>query len=499
MVVSGGGAGLTDPTLLTVSDMARAEGDNLIMRVRKALRQRLHYPGGANTQQVAKKQLRAGMKPWNITTIHTRPTGVSRSIYAFSGTNTDSSSGFRKCDSALGNACFVTGSMGLLLTSVVVNGIATDSSLRPNGKLLLQLNCSSSVTGNDVSGFISSNTSESTSCINTTDTPKFINTSSFSESSLTLISELVELGLQVDQELELVDAHCHIQLEPLYSRLTPSAALHRALSTGVTHVTACSVCPGEDWERLQETHAQYPNRIYPQYGLHPWYITKALVPDSADSVQFGLSSPTLSLEEFSSALEDVVRRFPQCGVGECGLDKSIRRQVSLQRQEEVLFHHLKIASQYNRPLTLHCVGSWGRLLELLQNSPYTPNIPALVLHSCNSMSHAMLQGFLSLPNAFFSFNGKTLNACPSEGLGGSNPRERESQLLQSVPLPRLLLESDSPDQLPEGLRDISPGNLICNEPAFVQYTCKQAARILDIDTKTLALITTSNCHRIFKL
>ena len=47
VVTSGGVGGLTDPTLLTISDLAYAEGDSLIMRVRKLLRQTYLYPSGS--------------------------------------------------------------------------------------------------------------------------------------------------------------------------------------------------------------------------------------------------------------------------------------------------------------------------------------------------------------------------------------------------------------------------------------------------------------------
>ena len=43
IVVSGGIGGLTDPTLTAVSDPSLVTGDNLLMRVRKKLRQRSNY------------------------------------------------------------------------------------------------------------------------------------------------------------------------------------------------------------------------------------------------------------------------------------------------------------------------------------------------------------------------------------------------------------------------------------------------------------------------
>lgn len=46
------------------------------MRARKYLRQGYNYPKGANHQAVNSKMAR---KPWNITVVHTNPTGISRS------------------------------------------------------------------------------------------------------------------------------------------------------------------------------------------------------------------------------------------------------------------------------------------------------------------------------------------------------------------------------------------------------------------------------------
>ena len=51
VVVSGGVGGLTDPTLIRVSDLNDVVGDNLLMRTRKRLRQKLGYPAGQQMSQ----------------------------------------------------------------------------------------------------------------------------------------------------------------------------------------------------------------------------------------------------------------------------------------------------------------------------------------------------------------------------------------------------------------------------------------------------------------
>eukprot|EP01035_Chromulina_nebulosa_P019124 gene19124-24960_t len=75
------------------------------MRVRKALRQRLGYPQGST------KPSRLDRKLWNITVVHTQPTGFSRSQSIETSCDFDNNiapSSWRKCDGSMGNACFLT-------------------------------------------------------------------------------------------------------------------------------------------------------------------------------------------------------------------------------------------------------------------------------------------------------------------------------------------------------------------------------------------------------
>jgi tRNA A37 threonylcarbamoyladenosine dehydratase len=65
--------GLVDPTLFRITDMSHVTGDNLIMHVRKKLRQKYGYPKGSNMQGNKKPD-----KKWNIATVHTLPTGSRR-------------------------------------------------------------------------------------------------------------------------------------------------------------------------------------------------------------------------------------------------------------------------------------------------------------------------------------------------------------------------------------------------------------------------------------
>ena len=129
IVVSGGAGGLTDPTLIRVSDMARSIGDTLVMRVRKKLRRDYGYPAGEQTNAAGRKI----DKKWGVQVVHSLPMGGVRQVS--SGKEERGALVGRKCDVMYGNACFSTGTVGFVLASVAVNAIASGSSVLPRTNL----------------------------------------------------------------------------------------------------------------------------------------------------------------------------------------------------------------------------------------------------------------------------------------------------------------------------------------------------------------------------
>ena len=117
-IITCGGAGdLKTPDTLIVSDVARCYGDMLIQKTRKLLRKEYNFPKGRPLP--AKRP----DKKFNIPCVHTIPINQKRGINTIDSDR--SSSGFRACDVHLGNACFVTGSMGFMMASIAVKAIAT--------------------------------------------------------------------------------------------------------------------------------------------------------------------------------------------------------------------------------------------------------------------------------------------------------------------------------------------------------------------------------------
>lgn len=171
-------------------------------------------------------------------------------------------------------------------------------------------------------------------------------------------------------------------------------------------------------------------------------------------------------------------------------------------QLAVLEPQLALARDLGRPVSLHCVGSHGALLEALQRAfGKKGHAAGLVLHSyCGSAE--MVNPFAKL-NCYFSFSASILHI------------PKHMTALKAVPLGRLLLETDSPDQLPRLLcgpcgdevpaawgtalsapRRDAEGPL--NEPAFLPGICAGAADALGLSCEELARITAANARRVFE-
>jgi Tat protein secretion system quality control protein TatD with DNase activity len=108
---------------------------------------------------------------------------------------------------------------------------------------------------------------------------------------------------------------------------------------------------------------------------------------------------------------------------------------------------------------MHCVRSWGKLIELLEQNASSRNTPPMMIHS---------------------FSGALLD--PGQ--------KKLQQVFAQTPMELLLLETDSPDQFfdDQGKKRVN----ICNEPMFIPALYEKAAQIRKMDLKQLSTIVWHN-------
>jgi TatD DNase family protein len=148
-------------------------------------------------------------------------------------------------------------------------------------------------------------------------------------------------------------------------------------------------------------------------GLHPWHV-----PEATPDWQRGL---------------EALLRTHRAGIGECGLD-FVRKETDRTAQEAAFRTQLRLARALHRPVAIHAVRAWGRLLELLREE----GVPA-----AGAMVHAFsgspeIARALEAMGVFLSFSGDLLKP--------DRPNLRKA--LAAVSPGYLLLESDGTANLP---------------------------------------------------
>lgn len=125
IVTCGGSAGRTDPTKFVCDDLTRAIEDPLLSSCRKNLRKYYGFQEGVSPGSKARDpnsgKLRKKLpRKWKIQAVYS--TESPRSVQKDSP-----SSSMRRCDGALGTACFVTGASGFVAAGRIVEMIANDN------------------------------------------------------------------------------------------------------------------------------------------------------------------------------------------------------------------------------------------------------------------------------------------------------------------------------------------------------------------------------------
>ena len=257
----------------------------------------------------------------------------------------------------------------------------------------------------------------------------------------------------------MIDTHCHLD-QPLCDA-DRAEVLARARAAGVTDVVVPAVGP-DRWEGLLAAARGTPG-LHAGLGVHQQLLPE-LDPRQDDRV----------LADLDAALS----RGGAVGVGECGLDgPSAEAGAPMDRQVRVLEGHLALARKHRLPVMLHGWRAWEPLLATLERD----GLPAGGVFHSYSAPAAEVPAFARL-GLHFAFAGPL-----------TWERARKPVLaLRAVPLERLLLETDAPDQTPR------PHRGRC-EPAYLALVARAAAGALGMTLEALDALTSENARRLFGL
>lgn len=262
----------------------------------------------------------------------------------------------------------------------------------------------------------------------------------------------------------LVDSHAH--LEGPRFEADRSEMLERARAAGVAAILAIGSGTGPGTLDCAIHIAEQHDWIYASIGIHP-------------------HEAKLAGESDYQELESLARHPRVIGFGEIGLDyyyDHSPRDV----QQQVFISQMEIARAARLPIIIHCRPSansenaWDDSLQLIREH-WSPSGLGGVLHCfTGEQKHAVAaldMGFM------ISFAGNV--TFPKT----DNIREAAS----SVPLDRMLIETDSPFLAPIPYRGKR------NEPAFVAHTAAKVAEVRGKSSQEIGEITAANFFRFFKL
>ncbi|MDR3608152.1 MAG: TatD family hydrolase [Oligoflexia bacterium] len=250
-----------------------------------------------------------------------------------------------------------------------------------------------------------------------------------------------------------IDAHCHLsdlRFEGRHGEVFAAAA-----QAGVGAFIMGGVEPAE-WARQRELARQSPRRIFPVYGIHPWFV----------DAHFNLGRA--ELEAALSALPDWIAG-PECvGAGEMGLDHGKKRNPgSRPLQREVFERQITIALAAKKPLVLHVVHAHEEAIECLRAQGPYPH--GGLVHAFSGSAETAMR-YLEL--------GFTIS------VGGAVAQEKGYETLkravQKLPADRLVIETDCPAF---GLED--PGCLPIFAKALGKLRKESAESLLETSRQNL--------------
>lgn len=250
----------------------------------------------------------------------------------------------------------------------------------------------------------------------------------------------------------LVDSHCHLNFPELSDNIEAVRALMAESQVG--HALCVSVTLDKVHEVLALAD-RYDN-FYASVGVHPDYEN--------------IEEPTVAV------LVELAEHHKVVAIGETGLDY-FRLTGDLEWQRERFRTHIRAAIVANKPLIIHTRSAAEDTLRIMREE--RANLVGGVMH-CFTESLEVAQQAIEL-GFYISFSG--IVTFKNAG--------QLKEVAKTIPLERILVETDSPYLAPIPFRGKT------NQPAYVRYTAQEIAQLRGIELEEVMEATTANFFRLF--
>jgi TatD DNase family protein len=252
----------------------------------------------------------------------------------------------------------------------------------------------------------------------------------------------------------LVDSHCHLDYLDREGDLAGVLVRAREAGVGTMLTIGTRLSEFDHVRAIAEAH----DDVWCTVGVHPH-----------EAAGEGVDSPTALIEQ--AAHPQVV------GIGESGLDYYYEHSPRAEQQTSFR-GHIAAARETDLPLVVHTRDADDDTMAILEEEQGRGAFPGLI--HCFSSGEGLARRALDI-GFYISFS----------GIVTFKKAEAIQDVARSVPLDRMLIETDAPYLAPVPLRGKR------NEPAYVAHTAAFIAKLRDMPVSEVARITTDNFFRLF--
>jgi TatD DNase family protein len=258
--------------------------------------------------------------------------------------------------------------------------------------------------------------------------------------------------------MDWIDTHAHLNDKLFDGRV--AEVVRQAAAAGVSQILVVGIDLASS-RRAVELAAEH-QALFAVVGLQPNGLTEA-APGDFDEIARLARSPKV------------------VAVGETGVDRYWDR-TPMDVQQDFFRRHLQLARALDMPVVIHCRDAEWDAVETLRDFHAEGRPIAGVMHSYTGGREACAE-FLRM-GLYVSF----------AGMATYKKNDDLRATAATVPLDRLLVETDSPYLAPEPHRGKFP-----NTPANAIHTGACLAMVHRVSTADLAAHTAANARRLFRL
>lgn len=257
--------------------------------------------------------------------------------------------------------------------------------------------------------------------------------------------------------MEFIDTHCHLDADAFEREVADviaranEASVKRMLTIGITLETSLAAV------KIAEQH----ECVSAVVGIQPNYASE------------------MKAGDWDEILELI--KHPQVvGIGETGLDR-YWDYAPIETQAELFDRHLELSATSGLPFVVHCREAEADVQKQLTTAfeKFGP-LNGLMHSFCGDAAMAAACVEMGMHISF-------------AGMVTFKKNEQLRETMKTVPMERLLIETDAPYLAPQPKRGKR------NEPAYVVMTAEHMASARGIPVDQLAAATTENAQRLFGL